>query len=53
VAQIVAFVSNVMTLLAGDVIATGTPSGVGPLKGGDTFSVKIEGIGELTNPVNG
>jgi 2-keto-4-pentenoate hydratase/2-oxohepta-3-ene-1,7-dioic acid hydratase in catechol pathway len=29
------------------------PSGVGPLKGGDTFSVKIEGIGELTNPVNG
>ena len=53
VPQIVAFVSNVMTLLPGDVIATGTPSGVGPLKGGDTFTVKIEGIGELTNPVTG
>jgi 2-keto-4-pentenoate hydratase/2-oxohepta-3-ene-1,7-dioic acid hydratase in catechol pathway len=51
VPQIIAFVSNVMTLLPGDVIATGTPSGVGPLKGGDTFTVKIEGIGELTNPV--
>ena len=53
VPQIVAFVSNVMTLLPGDVIATGTPSGVGPLKSGDRFTVKIEGIGELTNPVSG
>jgi 2-keto-4-pentenoate hydratase/2-oxohepta-3-ene-1,7-dioic acid hydratase in catechol pathway len=53
VPQIVAFVSSVMTLLPGDVIATGTPSGVGPLKSGDTFTVKISGIGELTNPVNG
>jgi 2-keto-4-pentenoate hydratase/2-oxohepta-3-ene-1,7-dioic acid hydratase in catechol pathway len=51
VAQIIAFVSNVMTLLPGDVIATGTPSGVGPLKSGDTFTVKIQGIGELTNSV--
>ena len=42
-----------MTLLPGDVIATGTPSGVGPLKNGDTFVVKIEGIGELSNPVHG
>jgi 2-keto-4-pentenoate hydratase/2-oxohepta-3-ene-1,7-dioic acid hydratase in catechol pathway len=53
VPQIVAFVSSVMTLLPGDVIATGTPSGVGPLKSGDTFIVKIEGIGELSNPVHG
>ena len=53
VPQIVAFVSNVMTLLPGDVIATGTPAGVGPLKSGDTFTVKISGIGELTNTVNG
>src|SRR5687767_8175357 len=53
VPQIVAFVSSVMTLLPGDVIATGTPSGVGPLKNGDTFTVKIEGIGELSNTVNG
>jgi 2-keto-4-pentenoate hydratase/2-oxohepta-3-ene-1,7-dioic acid hydratase in catechol pathway len=52
VPQIVAFVSNVMTLLPGDVIATGTPSGVGPLKSGDTFTVKISGIGELRNTVN-
>jgi 2-keto-4-pentenoate hydratase/2-oxohepta-3-ene-1,7-dioic acid hydratase in catechol pathway len=52
VPQIVAFVSSVMTLLPGDVIATGTPSGVGPLKGGDTFTVKIAGIGELSNPVH-
>jgi 2-keto-4-pentenoate hydratase/2-oxohepta-3-ene-1,7-dioic acid hydratase in catechol pathway len=51
VPQIIAFISNVMTLLPGDVIATGTPSGVGPLRSGDTFTVKIEGIGELTNPV--
>ena len=51
VPQVVAFVSNVMTLLPGDVIATGTPSGVGPLKPGDTFTVKIPGIGELTNGV--
>jgi 2-keto-4-pentenoate hydratase/2-oxohepta-3-ene-1,7-dioic acid hydratase in catechol pathway len=53
VPQIVAFVSSVMTLLPGDVIATGTPSGVGSLKSGDTFTVKIQGIGELSNTVNG
>ena len=53
VPEIVAFVSSVMTLLPGDVIATGTPSGVGPLKDGDTFTVKIAGIGELSNPVHG
>jgi 2-keto-4-pentenoate hydratase/2-oxohepta-3-ene-1,7-dioic acid hydratase in catechol pathway len=53
VPEIVAFVSNVMTLLPGDVVATGTPSGVGPLKSGDTFTVKISGIGELSNRVNG
>jgi 2-keto-4-pentenoate hydratase/2-oxohepta-3-ene-1,7-dioic acid hydratase in catechol pathway len=52
VADIIAFVSNVMTLLPGDVVATGTPSGVGPLKAGDCFSVKIKGIGELSNPVS-
>jgi 2-keto-4-pentenoate hydratase/2-oxohepta-3-ene-1,7-dioic acid hydratase in catechol pathway len=49
--QLVEFVSHVMTLNAGDVITTGTPSGVGPLKAGDRFTVKIEGIGELSNPV--
>jgi 2-keto-4-pentenoate hydratase/2-oxohepta-3-ene-1,7-dioic acid hydratase in catechol pathway len=47
----IAFMSGVMTLLPGDVILTGTPSGVGPIKDGDTVSVEIEGIGTLTNPV--
>ena len=51
VPQLIEFVSRVMTLLPGDVILTGTPSGVGPLAPGDTFTVRIEGIGELTNKV--
>ena len=51
VPQLIEFVSRVMTLLPGDVILTGTPSGVGPLKPGDTVTVRIEGIGELTNRV--
>lgn len=51
VEQLVEFVSHVMTLLPGDVISTGTPSGVGPLKPGDRVTVTIEGIGSLTNPV--
>jgi 2-keto-4-pentenoate hydratase/2-oxohepta-3-ene-1,7-dioic acid hydratase in catechol pathway len=51
VSQIIAFVSAVMTLLPGDVIATGTPSGVGPLKANDRVTVKISGIGELSNVV--
>ncbi len=50
-AQLVAFVSRVMTLEAGDVILTGTPSGVGPLKPGDSVTVRIEQVGELTNTV--
>jgi 2-keto-4-pentenoate hydratase/2-oxohepta-3-ene-1,7-dioic acid hydratase in catechol pathway len=51
VRQIVAFASSVMTLEPGDLIMTGTPSGVGPLTDGDEVSVEIEGIGVLTNPV--
>jgi 2-keto-4-pentenoate hydratase/2-oxohepta-3-ene-1,7-dioic acid hydratase in catechol pathway len=47
----IAFMSEVMTLLPGDVILTGTPSGVGPIVNGDMVSVEIEGIGTLTNPV--
>ena len=50
---LVEFVSGVMTLHPGDVIATGTPSGVGPLAPGDRVTVRIEGIGELTNEVAG
>ena len=49
--RLVEFVSGVMTLHPGDVIATGTPSGVGPLVAGDRVTVRIEGIGELTNEV--
>ncbi len=48
---IVAFVSRVMTLLPGDVIATGTPAGVGSLADGDVVSIAIEGVGELTSHV--
>jgi len=51
VPQLIECVSRVMTLLPGDVILTGTPSGVGPLKPGDTVTVRIEGIGDLTNTV--
>jgi 2-keto-4-pentenoate hydratase/2-oxohepta-3-ene-1,7-dioic acid hydratase in catechol pathway len=47
----IAFVSEIMTLLPGDVILTGTPAGVGPIVAGDTVSVEIEGIGTLSNPV--
>lgn len=53
VQDIIAFASSVMTLLPGDVIATGTPSGVGPLADGDRVTVKVEGIGELRNRVAG
>ncbi|MGH7376512.1 MAG: fumarylacetoacetate hydrolase family protein, partial [Candidatus Methylomirabilales bacterium] len=51
VPTLVAFVSQVMTLSPGDVIATGTPPGVGPLKRGDVVEVEIEGIGVLRNRV--
>lgn len=51
VAELVSWISSVMTLLPGDVILTGTPAGVGPLVAGDEVSVSIDGIGTLTNPV--
>jgi len=47
---ILPWVSRVMTLLPGDVIATGTPAGVGPMKAGDVVEVVIAGIGTLRNP---
>ena len=49
--QLVSFVSHVMTLLPGDVIATGTPSGIGPMAIGDRIDIVIQGIGTLSNPV--
>ena len=51
VATLISYVSHVMTLLPGDMILTGTPSGVGPIKAGQTVAVTIEGIGTLSNPV--
>lgn len=51
VAELIEFISGVMTLLPGDVILTGTPAGVGPISAGDRVEVEIEGIGVLGNPV--
>jgi 2-keto-4-pentenoate hydratase/2-oxohepta-3-ene-1,7-dioic acid hydratase in catechol pathway len=49
--HLVSFISHIMTLLPGDVIATGTTSGIGPMQPGDTVEVKIENIGTLRNYV--
>jgi len=51
VEDIISRVSAVMTLLPGDIIATGTPAGTGPLRPGDRVEVRIDGIGSLKNPV--
>jgi len=51
VEDVVAHISEIMTLLPGDVIATGTPAGVGPLHAGDRVEIRIDGIGALKNPV--
>ena len=51
VPELISFASNVMTLLPGDVIATGTPGGIGPMNPGDTVEIKIESIGTLRNYV--
>jgi 2-keto-4-pentenoate hydratase/2-oxohepta-3-ene-1,7-dioic acid hydratase in catechol pathway len=51
ISKLISFISGVMTLLPGDVIATGTPSGIGPMNPGDVVEVKIENIGTLRNSV--
>jgi len=48
---LIRYISNIMTLYPGDLIATGTPAGVSAMKDGDTVEVEIEGIGVLRNPV--
>jgi len=48
---LVSYISGVMTLLPGDLIATGTPAGVGPLAPGDVVEVEVSGVGVLRNPV--
>ena len=49
--DLLAYVSNVMTLEVGDIVATGTPSGVGILEPGDEVEVEIVGVSRVTNPV--
>ena len=49
--HLIEYITFVMTLEPGDVISTGTPPGVGPLAHGDVVTVKVEGVGELRNPV--
>jgi 2-keto-4-pentenoate hydratase/2-oxohepta-3-ene-1,7-dioic acid hydratase in catechol pathway len=49
--HIIRYIAQVMTLLPGDVVLTGTPAGVGPLASGDHVEVTVEGIGTLRNPV--
>jgi len=51
VSEIIAFISKNFTLMPGDIIATGTPSGVGPMHHGDIVEIEIEQIGVLSNPV--
>jgi 2-keto-4-pentenoate hydratase/2-oxohepta-3-ene-1,7-dioic acid hydratase in catechol pathway len=51
VGVLLAYISRVMTLLPGDLVLTGTPSGVGPLVDGDRVEVEISGVGTLANPV--
>lgn len=51
VSTMVSFITRVMPLFPGDIIGTGTPSGVGPMKPGDTIEIEIEGIGRLRNTV--
>jgi 2-keto-4-pentenoate hydratase/2-oxohepta-3-ene-1,7-dioic acid hydratase in catechol pathway len=49
--DLLSYISHIMTLEPGDVIATGTPEGVGPLAAGDTVEVEIEGVSTVRNPV--
>lgn len=51
--MLLSYVSHVMTLEPGDVLATGTPSGVGPLSAGDVVEVEVEGFSKVSNPVVG
>ncbi len=51
VPYMVSFITRIMPLFPGDIIATGTPSGIGPMKPGDTIEIEIEGIGRLRNTV--
>jgi 2-keto-4-pentenoate hydratase/2-oxohepta-3-ene-1,7-dioic acid hydratase in catechol pathway len=49
--MVIRFISQAMTLLPGDLIATGTPAGVGPVVAGDVMEISVEGVGVLRNSV--
>ena len=49
--ELVSFISTNMTLLPGDIILTGTPSGIGPIESEDTLEVRIQGLSPLVNTV--
>ena len=49
--DLVSFISTNMTLLPGDIILTGTPSGIGPIESNDTLEVRIQGLAPLVNSV--
>jgi 2-keto-4-pentenoate hydratase/2-oxohepta-3-ene-1,7-dioic acid hydratase in catechol pathway len=49
--SVIAFITRYITLDPGDVISTGTPAGIGPIRGGDSMTCTIQKIGKLTNPV--
>jgi 2-keto-4-pentenoate hydratase/2-oxohepta-3-ene-1,7-dioic acid hydratase in catechol pathway len=49
--ELISYISSIMTLEPGDVIATGTPAGVGPLQAGDVVEVEIPSVGTIRNPV--
>ena len=51
IGKLLSYVSHVMTLEAGDIVATGTPSGVGPLKAGDVVEIEVVGVSKVSNPV--
>jgi 2-keto-4-pentenoate hydratase/2-oxohepta-3-ene-1,7-dioic acid hydratase in catechol pathway len=51
IAKLLSYVSHVMTLEPGDIVATGTPSGVGPLSAGDVVEVELVGVSKVSNPV--
>ena len=53
VPKLLAFISAGMTLEPGDVVTTGTPAGVGPIRAGDVVEIEVEGVGVLRNPVRG
>lgn len=53
VGDVLSYITRYITLFPGDVVITGTPKGIAPMKPGDTVEVEIEGIGRLSNPVAG